>query len=275
MFEWIFRPDTLWDKILHLGFGGFILAIVAKNAIGQITPSPGATSFVCFAFSLLLAIPALIGNSPSKDPILRWPTLALAVAYAWMSLLYFFNWTHLWTHLLNLSAGYDAVTDLIGTLFFVVAWYMVSAGETDKQSQVAERIALALLCLVVLAAGVSKLLVDAGVGGSLADGQAARLILNICNGAIFLSLYGQMRRLFPSPDPVTHIVVVLYGCAQIAAQGRDCLSTSVPCAPPALEGLVALAIAWTLLLGKVAFGAYVSYIYFNGRIGWSDGTYKA
>jgi hypothetical protein len=76
-----------------------------------------------------------------------------------------------------------------------------------------------------------------------------------------------MRRLLPSPDPVAHVIILLYGCAQIAAQGTDCLSAKNACAPPALENFVALAIAWTLLLGKIAFGAYTSCLYFNCRIG--------
>lgn len=263
MFEWIFKPDSFGDRILHVGFGGFILAAILKDAIKQLTPSTEVTSFVCFSFALLLALPAVIGKTPPKDPTLRWPILALATAYAWMSLLYFFNWTQL----VKLAAGYDAVTDLIGTLFFVVAWFMISVREADKQSQVADRFALVILCLLALASGASKLLIDSAIGGSAADGAAARLFLNVCNGAVFLSLYGQMRRLLPPPDPVTHTLILLYGCAQIAAHGRDCLSASKPCSPPALESFVALAIAWTLLLGKVAFGAYVSYLYFNGRIG--------
>src|SRR6266852_705604 len=148
MFEWMFQPNTILDRILHLGFAGFIVAILVKNIISQITPAAGTTTFLCFAFSLLLAFPAIIGMPP-RDLALRWPTLSLAVAYAWMSLLYFFSWTHLVT----LSAGYDAITDLVGTLFFLVAWFLFSGNETEKEGQVAERVALAILCLVALMAG--------------------------------------------------------------------------------------------------------------------------
>jgi len=76
-----------------------------------------------------------------------------------------------------------------------------------------------------------------------------------------------MRRLFASPDWLTHIMILLFGCAQIAAQGRDCLESQHPCLPPSLESLAALAIAWSLLLGKIAFGGYASYLYFNIRTG--------
>ncbi|SRR6266481_291762 len=270
MLEWIFKSDTGLDKILRLGFGGFILGVLVKNVIVQITPSGAGNTLICLAVSLLLVLPVLT-NTPPKDPTLKGPTIALASAYVWISLLYFFHWTHL----VDLPKGYDAVTDLIGTFCFVVAWGMVSGRETDKQSKGAERVALAVLCLFAFVSGASKLLIDLHVhGGMPADGQAARLILNVCNGAIFLSLYGQMRRLLPSPDLISHTVILLFGCAQIAAHGRDCLESKA-CASPSLEGIVALMIAWTLLLGKIAFGAYISYLYFNGQVEERGSVLKA
>jgi hypothetical protein len=262
MSEWLFRPETALDKALHLGFGGFVLAELLKNALSQITPSSETNFMLCLAFTLLLAVPVLIGTT-SADSRLRLLFLTLAVAFAWMALLYFISWMHL----VKLSAGYDAVTDLIGTLFFLVGWYIISEHESDKPSRTVDRVALVVLGLLVFVSGASKLLVDIKDGGAGDAGQAARLILNMCNGAIFLSLYGQVRRLLPPPDPVTHVFILLYGCAQIAAHGTSCLfSVPKPCTRSSFEWLVAITVAWLLLLGKIAFGTYLSYLYFNGRI---------
>src|SRR5215208_1987927 len=84
MAEWIFKPDSSADKLRHFGFGGFILAALATNAIKQLTPSSGITCIICLAFALLLALPVVL-NTPPKDITLRWPTIAIAVAYLWMS----------------------------------------------------------------------------------------------------------------------------------------------------------------------------------------------
>jgi hypothetical protein len=289
MVEWIFKPNTSWDRGVHLGVGGFILGAlileVVKNATASASsaagPSPALTSIVCFAFALILAIPALIRDTPPKAPILGWLNLTLAMAYTWMSLLYFFKWRNI----CSLPVGYDAATDLVGTLFYAVAWFKVSTNETDHQAQLAERAALAFVCLLAVVFGTTKLVIESPLRGLTADQlaaqlalphyQAVRLALNVCNGAVFLSLYNQMRRLLAAPDPVTHVLVLLYGCAQIAAHGTDCLSAKNACTSPAIENFVALAIAWTLLLGKIAFGTYASYLYFNGRIRVSGSSPKA
>ena len=67
----------------------------------------------------------------------------------------------------------------------------------------------------------------------------------------------------PRRDPVSHGLIVLFGCAQIAAQGRDCLTARHACVAQSIEGLTAYAIVWVLLLGKIAFAAYALYCYFN------------
>jgi hypothetical protein len=179
MFEWVFKSDTLGDRIVHLGVGGVILGAVlvevVKNAIEKLAagPSPGVTRFVCFAFALLLALPAVAGNALPKDRTLRWLSVALAIAYAWTAILYFFKWRNIYPF----PAGYDALTDLVSTLFYVAAWFKVSACETDEQGQVAERVALALVCLLALTFGFSKLMIEWPMRGLGASDQAAGLAL--------------------------------------------------------------------------------------------------
>lgn len=262
MIEWMFKPESPVAKALRSGVGGIILLAFGQSLIKQIRPTSFGTWLICIVFSLLLTVPAVRCNPPPKETTLRWLTLVIAVAYFFMSALYLLNWTGIFT----LPTGYDAVTDLVSTLLFAAAWLILLLRERDKQSKDAEVAAFIVLGLLVVAAGISKFVIDTGPTGFEADRAAARLLLNICNGAIFLSLYGQIRRLFQSPDPVTHIIVLLYGCMQVAAHGRDCLITSKPCLFPSLEWIVAISIAWTLLLGKIAFGVYVLFLYFNGQL---------
>jgi hypothetical protein len=262
MLSWIFKPDTLTDKILHSGIGGVILLILFKNVIGEVKTTPGTVSFICLLLALLLLLPILVTNKQPKDGIVIRPALLLAIAYAWISLLYFFKWVKL-VRLPAQYAQYDAITDVFGTLFFICAWFMFSKHDPDREGRIAERTAFVVLTLITFGAGVSKTLIDMNIVGSGADDPAARLILNICNALVVFSLYGQVRRLLPAPDPITHVLILLYGCAQIAAPARDCLYASSPCALPSLQAFVALAVDWSLLLGKIAFAVYVSYLYFN------------
>lgn len=266
MFQWMFKPDTRFDKFLRAGSGGFFVTILITAAIQHVTATRGVTALVCLAFALLLSVPPIIGVHP-KNHSLNAPVLALSMAYAWMALLYLLSWTKLVVR----SAGYDAITDVVGTLFFVVAWFLTSTCEMEGSSVTSERVAIVTLCLLLFMSGAAKCVIELRREQLSADYQAARLLLNICNGAIVLSLYGVMRRLFPPPDPVTHVVILLFGCAQIAAHGRDCLSVGNACQPPSTEYVIAVFIAWTLLLGKIAFGAYLSYLYFNARVRGSVG----
>lgn len=278
MFEWLFKPDTVADKVVHLGVAGVVLAAIVKDAVVQVTPSVGMACLICLAIALLLALPILGKKAVNEDSSLRSAILALAIAFLGTAILYFLSWTKVW----DLPKGYHAATDVISTLFYVAAWYILSAREPDEQTKTADRFALTILCIGLLVAGVTKLVLDQPLvnlpktetyrflfeQGSEArlilNAEAARLVLNLCNGAIFLSLYGQLRRLYTSPDPITHVFILLFGCAQIAAHGRDCLSAATPCAPPTVEAIAALSIAWILLLGKIAFALYLSYLYFNG-----------
>src|SRR5262249_25621251 len=102
MFEWIFKPDTLWDRIVRVGFGGFLLAVLGTNLIKQVKPSNAWEVLVCLMVFLLLLVPSVTKNPPPRDPTLRAPTIALGFAYVWMALLYFFNATQL----IKLPVGY-------------------------------------------------------------------------------------------------------------------------------------------------------------------------
>jgi hypothetical protein len=252
MFQWLFKPETMAHRVLHLGFGGAILLIVAKDIIGKLQTTPGTVSLICILIAVSLGLPALGRNSPPQEAFLKAPTATLAGAYAWISLLYFFKWTGL----IKLPAQYDAVTDLCGTLLFIAAWYMFSGREPDEEGHIAERVALTIISLLSIGAGVAKTLIDTNVIGSTADDPSARLVLNFCNAAVIFGLYGQIRRLLPPPDPVTHVLIMLYGCSQLAAPARDCLYAAHPCASPSLDYFVACTIDWSLLMGKIGLVAH-------------------
>ena len=268
MVAWIFKSNTPLDGFLRVGFGGSVLVLLGKNAVGQINTTPGTVSLICLLSAFLLAFPAINSKTQPADESVRRPVLVLSVAYAWMALLYFFKWIG-WA---RVPATYDAFTDVLGTLFFIVAWFMLLPLETDEQSHSAEAAALTVLTFLTVAAGFSKAFVEMPAQFGQTDEVAVRLALNICNAAVFFSLYGLMRRLLPSPDPVTHVLLVLYGCAQIAAPARDCLTavsgtvSALPCTFPSFPRFLGAAVEWILLLGKVAFAVYLSYLYFNGKI---------
>lgn len=252
MFQWMFDAA----KSPLAGIGGIIVGALALDAIHAIRPTPGVATVVASILAVVLALPLIIDQGQRYRRPQTIFAIFLAIAYVWMAVLYFLNWSGLVQH----SRGYDAVTDFVSTAFFAGAWATLTALEPDAQSRLVDRIAVAVLLIVTLLAGIAKFQLDAHPES--ADDYAARLMLNLCNGAVFLSLYGQMRRSFSPPDPISHLVILLYGCAQIAAQGADCLP-SKSCPLPTAAGIAAFAIAWGLLLGKVAFAAYVAYISFN------------
>jgi hypothetical protein len=263
MAQWIFRSDSALDKALRLGVGGSILGILAGDLIHLVRPSAGTTAAICILLALVLFIPVLLRTGATRNRIVQLTVTMLSVAYVFMGLLYFFNWIGAWIPSGRQEAFYDATTDAIGTLFFVTAWFLVSKLESAPETRVAEHVSLAILCILVVIAGSTKLVIELQGRDTTADYSSARLMLNLCNGAIFLSLYNQMRRNIGSPDVASHVLILFYGCAQIAAHGRDCLAGSTPCSTQTTEGLVALAIAWSLLLGKIAFAAYLSYLFFT------------
>ena len=143
---------------------------------------------VCVLSALVLAVPALNVKTPPKDNAFRWPCVALAAAYAWTALLYLARWTGIYT----LLAGYDALTDFIGTLFYVAAWFIVTDRIRNTEVQQAERRSVVFLILVALISGGAKFMIqwplrgvaegEAGARMALPDYQAARALLNISTG---------------------------------------------------------------------------------------------
>src|SRR5579864_5576196 len=155
MFKWLLNPDSGLDKLKHYGFIGFLFFLVVEDVLKHIEPSAAGNTLACFAFSLVLVLPPLMGGV-SEDSILRKPLFALSWAYFWMALLYFFHWTGL----VRVPKGYDAITDLVSTVGFVVAWWMISEHEANQQSKNVERVSLMVLCLLLVASSFSKLLID-------------------------------------------------------------------------------------------------------------------
>lgn len=252
MFQWMFGPAR-W---LHAGVGGFILAALAPDIAHAIKPTPPVMTVVAVVFAAVLALPLIVDQGRNYRRPQTICAIFLAIAYVCMAALYFLSWSGLVQH----SRGYDAITDFVSTAFFACAWATLTVLEPDIQSRLVDRFAVAILLTTALLAGVAKFNLDARPGTP--DDDAARLMLNLCNGAVFLSLYAQMRRVFAPPDPVSHLVILLYGCAQIAAHGADCFGANT-CKLPAAVAVAALVIAWGLLLGKIAFAGYVAYICFN------------
>jgi hypothetical protein len=253
MFQWMFGPAARW---LHASVGGFVLAALAPDVIHAIQPTPGVMSAVAGILAIVLALPLIVDQGRRHRRPQTVCAVFLAIAYVWMAALYFVNWSGF----IQLPRGYDAITDIVSTGFFACAWATLTVLESDTQSRFVDRIAVAALVMAVLFAGLAKFHLDAKP--DTPDDNAARLMLNLCNGAVFLSLYAQMRRVFSPPDPLSHLVILLYGCAQIAAHGADCVGLKT-CHLPGAAAIAAFVIAWGLLLGKIAFAVYVAYFSFN------------
>src|SRR5579864_3838728 len=155
MFKWLLNPATGLDKLKHYGFIGFLVFLVVEEALKHLEPSAAGNTLACFAFGLLFVLPPLMSKVPAEST-LRKPLFALSWAYFWMALLYFFHWTGL----VRVPRGYDAITDLVSTAGFVVAWWMITEHEADQQGKSAERASLAILCLLLVVSSCSKLLID-------------------------------------------------------------------------------------------------------------------
>ncbi|HVL08627.1 MAG TPA: hypothetical protein VM512_05660 [Burkholderiaceae bacterium] len=166
-------------------------------------------------------------------------------------------------NILTIPTGFDSLTDAIGTMWFVATWYVL-AGRENHEARSAEMLLIVLVALSVFIVGGVKFGLQISNPQS-EEYNSARLMLNLCNGVVMLGLYRTARGSLPPPDPASHAFIILFGCAQIAAHGRDCLSAVPACTANTVSGLVALSIAWALILGKVAFAAYISYCYFNSE----------
>lgn len=264
MVDWWTLRESWADKLLRLGAGGALGLILLRNLVGQITPSVATNSLTSLLIAVALAVPAVIRRTkpPHIDRRLRWSAGAFAGAYLWMAALYFLKWTGL----AEVPQGYDAITDVMGSLFFVGGWWSLQTKDEDRSSHIADRMALVSLTLLTVLIGAAKFVADRNETDNTSIQAAARLGLNLCNGAIFLGLYLQLRRLLLAPDPVTHCALLLFGCAQVAAHARDCLSASETCELPSLPAVIAIAVSWILLLGKFLFGAYVLYLCGHARL---------
>lgn len=264
MAGWLLKLNTESDTVVRSGVIAIALAASAKDFYQQLKPSAELNAVVSLLMSLLLAWPVVARrNHGARDLTLTRMMSILSIAYGFTGLLYFLSAMANWP-----PSGFDAVTDLLGTLLYVAAWFVLSSREEDTEGFTAERTALPVIVVIAILFASLKTIIDLRMAanpdltGGESQRQAARLVLNICNGAVLFSLYGLMRRLLLQPDPLSHVVIALYACAQIAAHGRDCLKDNA-CPPGSVESITALGIAWALLLGKISFGLYVLYLYFN------------
>jgi hypothetical protein len=265
MAQWIVEKNTTFDIVAKAGIGTAIVGTLVKDGLSGLRPSLEMNTVVSLLVATLLALPILVLQRQIEiDRTIRRVGGILAIAYGFTGLLYFLKLLASFP-----PTGYDAVTDLVGTLFYVAAWYTLSSHRADPRGHTVERAALLVTVVIASLFAALKLVFDLGLAKNgldpTAQSQAARLVLNACNGVVLLSLYALMRRLLQQPDAVSQVVILFYGVAQVAAHGRDCLTASPPCPPGSVECVAALGIAWTLFLGKVAFGLYVLYLYSHGR----------
>ncbi|HLG55528.1 MAG TPA: hypothetical protein VI485_09365 [Vicinamibacterales bacterium] len=268
MLEWMFAPEAPLDRMLRRGAASVIFAGIVTAGMKQFSPTSTVNTVVCLIIALALLIPPALVTVPPRDRLIRVPVLVLGAAFAWMALLFFFDASGI----LRFGVGFETVTDVIGTLFFAGGWFLMTSHVNDPSEQNADRVSIVLVCVLLVIAGAAKVVVspaDPNANPALlslpqrANVDAARLLLNVGNAAVLWGLYSLMRRLLPPPDPLTHTLILLYGCAQIAAPARDCLKDGCV---TTLQTIVAFSVAWSLLIGKVAVGLYVAYLYFNGAV---------
>jgi hypothetical protein len=264
---------------LAVGFVTLIVFELFKNWIvdkgASLPPSNLLNCLVCLAVGILLVLPQVLLEEP-KNPDMKAPTNCIITAYFIMALLYLIS-------LLGLDpvgkteingvynpgrVGYDSFSDTISSFFFVAAWFFFARLERDPVKVVQERLVMLILLILLLSSGALKAYLDLGMDIQSAllsevdkmkhtlSAAAARQLLNLCNGAIFLGVYMLMVRLFSIRNPLTHLLILFFGCAQILADARDCLD----CKPFALM-LEAYVVGWILVIGKLAFGLYVHECY--------------
>lgn len=254
MANWLGRKNSSSDSFLKIGILGIILGTILKPLISQFIPSSLTNAIISFAVFILLIVACFHlpkGQRPVESTIKK-VCCFLAIAYLCTAQLYCVKLLTGFP-----SRGYDGVTDLIGTLFYVAAWW--TANEKDEYSRSSERLTMLIATAIAFVFAMLKIYSDMQLGNTTQnDLQASRLILNLSNGVIFLSLYWQLRRLYQSPDPVTHVILVLFGCSQVAAHGGDPLYTNPT--GISIEIVAAHLVAWTMLLGKPAFAIYLLFL---------------
>lgn len=259
MAEWVFRMGTLRECARHYGILTLALSplLVALFAHGAI-PTALTQALACFIVAVFLGYPVIVSRKP-RDARLRVPVAALSFAFFLMGLLYLLGYLDV-----RNIVQFDVVSDLLSTACFVAAWLYFTRYMSSADERAAERVAVVFVALLALVAAWIRLNFAAKPAGDPVH-EVARLVLNLSNGAILLGFYFQMRRLLPPPDPISNTLILLFGCAQVAAHARNCLREST-CALPTLNALVALSVEWMLLAGKLALGAYLAYAYFEARL---------
>lgn len=231
-------------------FGAIGATAIATGAqlLKSARPSSAGQIVISVAVSLLLS---LVVTDDRVPPERRRLAGSIALAYVLMAALYLVDFTKAFVP----PDGYEAITEACSSLCFLGAWWIaiVILPRGDRPSDY--MLSCILLLLLILASAMAFF---SEIGGPSHSTQhaTARLLVNITNGGIMFGLYHTLTRVLGKADPLTHVAIVLYACAQIAAYGRDCLAANT--CNDEFGQMAAMLIAWLLLLGKVCLGWYVA-----------------
>jgi len=238
----------------------FVLPLLIEEAIKasiHAGPSKAQNITVCLIASAWLFWLAFRGK-PKSETVRSFhhSLIFLACGYLFIAILYFLP-----TLNITVANGYDSITELLGSVLFIgAAASLLRARSTDNEREVDLAILICLSILILLAC-IGKAIFDFHLNPSatVEDASAARLLVNICNGGIVLILYSQLRRISGGVHPLIHVSIVFFAIAEIVAQGSSCqTSTREPCRAESMAAIVALGIAWSLLVGKVVFVSFVT-----------------
>jgi hypothetical protein len=187
---------------------------------------------------------------------LRISLIFLATGYLFIAILYLLA---AWK--ITVADGYDAFSELLGSLLFAAAAASLLGTEPKDDERKANLALLVCLSLLVFVGCVGKAIFDFHLNplAQEQDTHAARLLINVCNGGLILLLYGQLRKLRGTDHPLIHISIIFFAIAEIVAHETPCPAIKdIPCRPDGMGALVALGVAWSLLLGKVVFVSLVT-----------------
>lgn len=233
-----------------------------KISIEHLSPDDSVNAVVSlFAGFWLIWLPGAGGLKSEKQQALSPPLILLGCGFLFISTLYFLPWLGV-----KITVGYDPITELIGSMFFIAAGFALNYHDDSVDDRRADFTLLLLAGILLALAALAKLLFDQ-LFRVPADSAAARLVIDVCNGLIVLTLLSQFRRSFGRVHLLLRVSIMFWAFAQIVAHGRSCeITPTHACGLTSVQGVVALGIAWSLMLGKIAFVVFVVDGYINCRI---------
>ncbi|KHT53273.1 hypothetical protein RJ44_19950 [Alteromonas macleodii] len=257
------KVDEYFQKSTWLGtvVSGFVVAIISAFFI-EVNPTANFSAVISFTIGLLLAVCFMYDCMDSSFKPMTMPLGFLSLAYLLIGAF------HLINHDQQIVEPY---IEMFGTICFVLAWVFVSKNSPRQKDRRAEILPIVVISFTLVAFTLWRGSIQGDAVNEQND-QALRLMVNTCNCLIVLSLYSVLRRNFKSPDTVTNLSILLFGAAQLAAPGRDCLTVkehtfltkcSLDNAELFASAVSANSIAWMLFLGKIMFGFYLLNLYFD------------